>query len=138
MVRARVDLHVYISSTTAEERDLGKIETNQFSDVSADGGVYKTTLPANAANVQLRMGNLGAVALLAIRTESVDPTLVPSQVNIRKNSNQGEETAILPFQDGSGLGKCGIYVVTTTGITSLFASNMSATPMNVFVGAVGQ
>lgn len=136
-MRGRIEMKVNFSSSPAEERDMGRVEVNEVTDYSADGGVYKTTLAANAVNVQLRMGNLAAVSLVAIRTQAVDPTLPPSQVNIRKNSNQGEETAIVPFQDGSGLGKSGVYVVTTTGITSLFASNMGATPMNVFVGALG-
>ena len=95
-VRTRFKLVLSVSSSANEEKDLGYIQSEQFSDVFGEGGSWKTVVPVSTTDQQLNMPNIADVKLIAIRTTSVDPTLSPVTITIKKNSNTGEAIDIVP------------------------------------------
>ena len=137
-VRTRFKLVLSVSSSANEEKDLGYIQSEQFSDVFGEGGSWKTVVPVSTTDQQLNMPNIADVKLIAIRTTSVDPTLAPVTITIKKNSNTGEAIDIVPVGPTATTPKEGWLLLTTTGITAVYATNGSATTaMNVTVFCAG-
>lgn len=132
-VRVRYAVAVSISSTSAEEKDLGNVKLETVTDVETKGGTWKTVLLAGATNVQLYLDNITTAQLLVIRTLSVDPNVAPVGINIKRNSTSGEAILIQPLGDI----KEGIFVITTDGLTSLYASNSGAVDMNLVLSVAG-
>jgi len=132
-VRARYSIGFSVSSTSAEEKDLGNVKWEVVSDGYGEGGSRKMTLDAGAVDVQLAMGNVTDAALLIIRTNAKDPTQDPVEVRVRLNVITADQLKIVPL---SGT-KEGHMQLSTTGLTGLFASNPGAIPMEITVGVVG-
>ena len=132
--RLRYILTIGISSSTAEDNDLGKGKADQVTDGYNEGGSWTTLVAKLTTDVQLQMPNIASVAFLAIRTVSRDTTLSPVQISIKRNSTLGEAIPITPLTGT----KEGIFMISTSGLTSLFATNASATTdMDVRVYALG-
>ncbi len=130
----RVIWSIGISSSTAEENDLGKGKQEFVNSASNEGGTWLTQLATSATDVQLNLGNLASVKFLAIKTKAHDPTQTPSAITIKRNSNVGEAQTI----DILTGGKEGIYMISTTGLTAVYATNLSGSvPMDVIVYAIG-
>jgi hypothetical protein len=132
-VRVRYSVTVAVSSTPAEERDLGNVSWSIVTDIEAKGGTWKTTLSAGASNVQLQIDNISTIQFLALRTTTVNPNDTLTLVNIRKNSTSGEVTEILPLGDALE----GHMLISTDGITAIYASNPGSVDINLTVVAAG-
>lgn len=132
-VRIRYRVEVVISSSSAEEKDLGNLKYEVVNDEQNEGGTWKTTLAAAAVNTQLQLGNVASAKFVMIRTASKDPTLSPVPVFVRLNSPSGEQIEVTPV----GAAKEGIQVLTSGGITALYASNPGSVAMDVIVAAAG-
>jgi hypothetical protein len=121
-IRVRYKFIPSISSDANEARDLGNPLIEVYSDALVDGGSFRATVPALATNLQIAMPGIANVSFLAIRATSTDSSLAPVTVNLTKNSPSGEVIALVPFG-----GKESLLVLTTSGITSIYASNPSTT-----------
>ena len=133
-IRIRIRSESSASSNPSEHNDLGNLKLDIIDDTQYEGGVWKTVLIAGATNVLLNMGNLASANFIFLKTNVKDPTLgPPGNIIITKNSSGGEPTTIAP------LGQCpeGHWMVTTSGITSLYASNPGSVDMEVTVMAAG-
>ena len=91
------------------------------------GGGWKTIVTAGSTNLQLRMDNLANVQLLVIRINSQNPTLPPNAISVMLNSTASTPIVIQP------LGDCreGHMLLSTTGLTALYATNSGTTDMEV-------
>lgn len=133
-VRVRYKITTFVSSTTAEEKDLGNQTWETVTDTQGEGGSWKTTLLPGDTNIQLRLGNLAIARLLIIRITSKDPTLLPNAIDFRKQSTGGEVITCLPIGDS----KEGHLVLSTDSITALYATNGGGgVAMEITVIAVG-
>ena len=132
-VRVRYSLAAAVSSTTAEERDLGNVRWEIVSDDEAKGGTWKTLLPAASTDVQLRIDNLSTIRLLILRTNPADPNQTPNAVSIKRNSTGGESILITPLGDTQE----GHFLISTDSLTAIFASNPGPTDMEITVAAAG-
>lgn len=132
-IRVRYSISAAVSSTTAEERDLGNLKMEVVTDVETKGGAWKTVLPASTTNLELKIDNLAQIHLLFIRTTSSDPNVAPVSITLKRNSTGAEAIEIKPLGDA----KEGHLLLTTNGLTSLYASNSTSTEMILTVLAVG-
>lgn len=132
-VRTRYRLGVFISSSSAEERDLANLDTEVVSDDFGEGGVRKFTLISTASDVQVDIGNIATGRFLAIRTNSADPTLDPVEVEVKRNSTGGEIWPITPMDST----REGHLLTSTSGLTALFMSNPGAVDMEITVYTAG-
>lgn len=132
-VRVRYSVSVSVSSTMAEERDLGNTSWQVVTDLEAKGGTWKTVLAANAANVLLQIDNISTIQFLAMRTTTVNPNDVLTQIQIKRNSTSGEIIEILPLGDALE----GHLLMATDGVTSVYASNPGTVDINLTVVAAG-
>lgn len=132
-VRARYKLGAFVSSTSAEEKDLGKVESEVVVDSQNEGGSWKTTLAAAAVDQQLLLPNVANVRLLAIRTSAKDPTQTPGTVRIRRNLVTAEEIEITPLSTS----KEGHFLITTNNLTALYASNPGTVVMDITIVIAG-
>jgi hypothetical protein len=121
-IRFRYKVSLSASSTSNEERDLGNATYEVVSDSSGKGGAVKVIIPKNTTNQQVPLSGISAPSLLAVRTNALDPSLPPVNLDMRKNSTGGEVTTIAPFG-----AKEGLYMVTVTGLTALYFTNSSTT-----------
>lgn len=132
-VRARYSVAAAMSSTSAEDRDLGNVKYEVVTDMPDKGGTWKTTLVGSATDVQLYMDNITTVKLIIIKTYPTDPNQVPGDILIRKNSISGEQILIRPLPSG----KEGHFLLSTDSVTSIYASNAGTVSMDLTLTVAG-
>jgi len=132
-VRVRYKITVSVSSTSAEEKDLGNAAFEIISDDLGEGGSRKTTVAASTTDFPLDIGNIADAKMIIIRTNAKDPTEDTYAIDLKKNGTGGEITTIQPL----GTSKEGHLLMSTTGVTALYATNSSSVDMEVTVFAAG-
>lgn len=132
-VRVRAKVDTAISSTTAEEKDLGNKKYEVISDGLGEGGTWKTRINAGTTDLEVTLRDVTTASLLAISTNAVDPNQTPSSIGVKKNSAGGEETLIAPLSGTSQ----GLFLVTTTGLTALYVSNSGSVDMELIITVAG-
>lgn len=132
-VRTRYRIEASVSSTTAEEKDLGNLKMEQACDSQADGGSRKNVIVVAATDVDVTPRQLATTRMLVIRTAAKNPNDTPATINLKKNSALGEVWAIVPL---SGTRE-GYFVTTTDSVTALYVSNPGTVDMEVTVMAAG-
>jgi len=132
-IRLRCKIELAVSSSSAEERDLGNAKYEIVVDSQNEGGSWKTVLVGGASDVQLQLPNIADARFLAIRTTAKDPTQDPDEISIKINGTGNEARKITPMS-GS---KEGFYLSTTDGLTSVHASHAGTVDMELIVFAAG-
>lgn len=132
-VRLRYKFEISISSTSAEEKDLGNVKWEVVTDKLGEGGMWKTLLAAGATDVQIPLDSISEVNFLALKTVTRDPNQTLTPVLIRKNSNTGEQLSVEPVGDC----RQGQMAIATSGVTALFASNLGTADIELIVIAAG-
>ena len=132
-VRTRYRVEASVSSTTAEEKDLGNLKMEQACDSQADGGSRKNVIVAAATDVDVTPRQLATTRMLVIRTAAKNPNDAPGTISLKKNSTGGEAWSIVPL---SGTRE-GYFVTTTDSVTALYVSNLGSVDMEVTVMAAG-
>jgi hypothetical protein len=122
-VRVRYGLKVQVSSTSSEDKDLGNLSFEVVTDSLGEGGTRKFTLAGGATDVAIDLGNVSSAKLILVRTAPKDPNETLPEVRLRLNSVVGEEISVSPIassvKEAHGL-------LSSTGITALYATNSSA------------
>jgi len=132
-IRIRYKIEAIVSSTTAEDKDLGNQKYEVVTDDLGEGGARKTFLPSAASDVSLDLGNVADAKLIILRTNARDPTEAPSEIRIKINGTGNEERPIVPLSGTSE----GHYVTSTTGVTAIFASNPGTVDMEITLVVAG-
>lgn len=132
-VRIRYKAEIVVSSSSAEEKDLGNQKYEVANDEQNEGGSWKTVLAAAATNVVLNLGNVALARFISIRTSAKDPTLTPGIVRIRLGDIGADEVGIQPM----GTSKEGLMILTCEDVDSIYASNPGSVIMDVIVSAAG-
>ena len=132
-VRVRYSVQCAVSSTPAEERDLGNTNWQIVTDQEMKGGTWKTVLPAGSAGVQIQIDNISTIQLLIIRTVANNQNQQPGGIIVNINTPTGPQLLIQPLGDAQE----GHMLVSTDGVTALFASNPSTVDMAMTVIAAG-
>ena len=132
-VRLRYKIEASVSSTSAEERDLGNVSYEVVDDDSGEGGVRKTLLAAGATDVSVMMNEISDARFVLIRTNAHDPTETLGAIDIKKNAIGGEPITIEPLP---GATEAHMLLV-TSGVTDLFATNSGTVDTEITVMAVG-
>ena len=132
-VRVRYTLQSAISSTCAEERDLGNVYWQIVTDQPAKGGTWKTVLPAGSAAVQLQIDNISYIHLLIIRTVANNPNYTPNPITISLNSPTGPSFIIRPLGDAQE----GHFLMSTEQLTAVYATNTGPCDMALTIIAAG-
>lgn len=132
-VRVRYSLTAAISSTTAEYKDLGNGSFEVVDDSQGEGGSRKVTLPGSATDVSIGMCDIADAKLFVLRITPKDPNDDCHEVKIRFNDPAGDEISIKPL----GTGKEGYFLLTTTGLTALYATNTGSTDMSLTLFVAG-
>lgn len=133
MARVRYRIEASVSSTSAEEKDLGNLAFEVVNDESDEGGTRKTLLAAGATDVSVKLNEVSSAVFLLIKTNTQDPTQALGTIEIKKNAVGGEVTEIVPLPDATE----GHMLLSTSGITDLFASNPGTIPTYITVMGVG-
>lgn len=133
-VRIRYKITAYVSSTTAEDKDLANQCWEVMTDTQGEGGSWKSTLQPGDTDIPIRLGNLAIAKILIIRTTAKDPTQVPSPITFKRGTTGGEAIIVQPVGDA----KEGHFLLATDSLTALFATNLiGGVPMEVTVIAAG-
>jgi len=132
-VRVRYSIKLSISSTTAEEKDLGNLAFEIVSDALGEGGTRKFTIPVGAVDVPVALGNVTSASLLLLRSIAKDPTCTVGALKFRRNTVVNPQEDLVPL----GTQKEAHAIITTTGLTGLFVSNAGSTEAELTVGVAG-
>lgn len=132
-IRVRYKLAVALSSSSSEEKDLGNYSYEVVNDEQGEGGTWKTTVANGATDVQIQLGNVAAGQLLVVRTAAKDPTESPGAIQLKLNGTGTDPITVDPL----GSTKEGLFMVTTTGLTTLHVSNPGSVVMEITVSAAG-
>ena len=133
-VRARYKIEAGISSTSAEDRDLGNHLFESLADQENEGGSRKTRLPAAAVDQELTMCDIATARLLIVRTVAADVNDTPVEITVKRNTVGNEAIEVGPLP---GTKEGYLLLTTVTGITALFASNPGAVDMDVTIIVAG-
>lgn len=131
-VRLRYRVEVAVSSTEAEDRDLGNGKYEVVNDYEGEGGGWKTNLAVGATDLQIELPNIADAKFLMVRITPTDPNDDPSQVDLMLNS-----TGSTPIPVVARSNKEGHFLLSTTGLTALYATNAGSTAMSLTVFAAG-
>lgn len=132
-VRVRYAVNAAVSSSVAEERDLGNVRLEAVTDAEIKGGTWKTRLLASQTDVQLHLDNITTAQLLIIRTVAADPNQTPQGITIKRNGIGNEAILIKPLADT----KEGLFMISTDNLTSIYASNTSSVDMDLILICAG-
>lgn len=133
-VRLRYKLSLAVSSTSAEENDLGNVKFEVVSDDPSDGGAWKTKIDA-AATVTLNLDNITSAKFLMMRFTPTDPTQKMAPVTLTLNG-----TIVLPpIAALVGQQDEALFMITTSSITSVQVANtdVAAVPIDIIIGVAG-
>jgi hypothetical protein len=132
-VRVRYKLVASVSSSSAEEKDLGNATWEVYTDQLGEGGTRKTTLAVGATDVQLPLDNIASAKVIIVRTNATNPNDTPGTVNLKLNNTGATPLPLAPMGDA----KEAHFVLASTGMTALYASNPGAVQMDVTVIVAG-
>lgn len=132
-VRVRYSIMCAISSTPAEERDLGNVNWQIVTDMEMKGGTWKTVVPTGSSAIQLQIDNISTIQLLIVRTVANNQNMAPGDVTLNLNSPTGPAVLIQPLGDAQE----GHLVMSTDGLTAVYASNSSGVDMALTIIASG-
>ena len=132
-VRVRYGLTGIISSSSAESEDLGKGVFEVIDDSQGEGGSRKITLPASATDVAIAMCDIADATFFLLRATPKDPADDCHEVKIRINGVANQEIPVTPL----GTTKEAYFMLTTTGLVSLHATNTGATDMSLTLFVAG-
>ena len=133
MTRIRYSIQASVSSTSAEEKDLGNVSYEVVNDDPGEGGVRKTLLAAGATDVSVMMNEISAARFVLIKTNTVDPTDTLGAITVKKYAIGGEEITVEPLPGATEAH----MLLSTSGITDLFATNALTVDVYITVMAVG-
>jgi len=132
-VRVRYRIEASVSSTTAEDKDLGNVVYEVVHDSAGEGGVRKTTLVAGASDVAVGLAEVAAATFILIRTNSKDSTDTLGGIDIKKNDVGNEITEVVPLAGETEAH----MLLSTQSITELYASNQGTTDVEITVMSIG-
>jgi hypothetical protein len=132
-VRVRYRLDAAISSSSAESKDLGNGSYEVVDDSQGEGGSRKITLPGSATDVAISLCDVADAKFFLLRVTPKDQNDDAHEVKIRLNSPTGDEISVKPL----GTTKEAYFMVTTTGLTALYATNTGSTDMSLTVFVAG-
>lgn len=134
-MRFRYKVNVSVSNNESEQQDFGKPLVDQVTDTFNEGGSWRTKVAAGATNYPVSLGSLAETKFLLIRTFPVDLNNTPASITIKRNLITNEAIEIAPYPGNDN--KEGIFILSTTGITALFATNASAIDVYIWLVAGG-
>lgn len=132
-VRVRYKVEASISSTSAEEKDLGNVAYEVVNDAQGEGGTRKTLLAAGATDVSVMLTEISTATWVLIKTNTKDSTDTLTGIDLKKNDIANEVTTIEPL---SGATQAHL-LMSASGITDLFATNSGSVDIEITVMAVG-
>jgi hypothetical protein len=132
-IRLRYKWSLAVSSSDAEENDLGNVKYEVVSDANNEGGIWKTTV-AGGATVPLNLDNIASAKLVMMRFTPKDPTQTMTPIVVTLNGS-----IVLPAITPVGDMDEALLVLTTQGITSVSVANtdVAAVAIDIAVGAAG-
>ena len=132
-IRLRYKMSSTVSSSTAEEKDLGNTVSEVLTDTLNEGGSWKVVLAVSATDVQIDLRTVAEGKFIAVKTKANDSTETPATVQIKKNGAGGEAWDIVPLDS-----KEGHFLISTESVTALYATNTSGTVvMDVILTVAG-
>jgi len=133
MVRLRYSINAAISSSSREERDLGNGMFEVMADSEGEGASRKVTLPGSSVDVPISLCGIASSTFVLIQVEPKDPNELPVEVQFRLDAPTADPIRVLPV----GAGKKGYFLVTSPGITELYASNMGTIDVSLTLYLAG-
>lgn len=132
-VRLRYKMYVAVSSSQAEENDLGNSKFEVVTDSANEGGVWKTTVAA-LTTMTLNLDDIATAKMLMLRFAPTDPTQVMTAVTLTLNG-----TAVLPPVYPVPGSQEAVFLLSTSGITSVQVANTdpASVKLDIIVGVVG-
>lgn len=115
-VRIRHDIKITLSENPSEVNELGRTTPwVGVNDQQENGGSWTQNIAASTVDQLVDLNGLADATLLAIKTDET--------IDIKKNGAGGEVWTIQALGTGS---LSGFFVISTTGVTSIYVSNSGA------------
>jgi hypothetical protein len=131
-IRIRFRQGVAVSSSIAEEKDLGNSESQIVVDTLGEGGAMRFTIPASAVDLNVQHPQVATAKYLYLRAVSKDPANPPVELMVKRNGSGNTAWPLTPVD-----GKEAVMQVSTSGLTSLLVSNPGSVAMDLTVAMAG-
>lgn len=131
-MRLRYLQNCALSTTAADEKDLGNSMADTIVDTLGDGGTLRFRIPANTTNVNVQHPQVTTAGYVYLRAVAADPTLAPVELTVKRNGTGGDAWPLTPLD-----GKQAHMQMSTSGLTALYVSNPGVVDMMVTVAMAG-
>lgn len=132
-VRFTVTVAYAVSSTVADEKDLGKGQTTVKTDAQESGGSWKTLVPAASTDLEVNLDNISDAKFLLLKTNPRNENDPAQEITVKLNLVGADAIPITPFADK----KIGFFLVTTQGLSTIFVSNAGTVDVELTVVVAG-
>jgi len=132
-VRLTFKLDYSISSTQADEKDLGNVQFQVRTDSFAEGGSWKTVVGQGAADVRFYLDNIAVGRFLALRVSPVAEEHPAPELSIKLNDVGNTPLPLKPPDDS----KVAVFMVTSDSLTALYVSNPGSYDAELTISVAG-
>lgn len=132
-VKLTLTTDLSISSTTADEKDLGNIHKFFTSNAMGEGGSRKILVPGGTTDASIGLCDIATARFLMIITNPKNENDPSQEISIKRNSVGAEAILIKPFDDI----KIGFFALTTDSLTDLFVTNPGSVDVELTIAVAG-
>jgi len=132
-VRLTFKAEFSISSTMADEKDLGNGEYQVRTDSMNEGGTWRTRVADGATDQQINLDNIADAKWLYLRITPVVETDPSPTLSIKLDAVGNTPISLTSPTDK----KEGMMMLTTTGLSALYVSNASGYAVDLTVSVAG-
>lgn len=134
-IRIKNRIETKLFKDSYEQNNFGYDIIEITSDSFTEGSSTLCKVPAGATDIQVTFPFLADIRVLNIFTKAIDSTQTPATIGVKFNLNTNDQIAIIPVV--STLSKTGFLSLTTSGISTLFISNLGSIDMYVMFIVAG-
>jgi hypothetical protein len=132
-VRVTWEVLFSISSTTADEKDLGNFQQKVRTDANEEGGAWKTIVASAAVDELIQLDNIATARFLVLKINNKGENDPAPEITVKFNNIANTPLTIKPPADK----KIGMLVVTTDNLTALYVSNAGSYDAELTVAVAG-
>lgn len=132
-VRVDIGLQLAVSSSTSNAKDLGNLTFSERTTSWGEGGSRKLRIAAGATGIQVDLCDLADAQLLLLSVYPANANDNGESITIRLNDLAADEITIDPLGDK----KRGFFLLTTSGLTTIYVNHPGTVDVELTLVAAG-
>lgn len=132
-VRVTIDTKISVSSDERGHKDLGNFGSIVTTDAWNEGGTQKSRIAGGGTVKEIILDDIESVGLLFVRISPTNTNENWTALTLQLNADTGEEITITPVAGK----RVGYFLITTSGLNSLFFTNNETISLDIVIIMAG-